>query len=140
MSKILVAGLLIALIGCATPPKGVRLVDSPKELPSIQSEKNKLLSQLTIGMLLSEFKKTVPGAYVAGQSRGTTAYELVYIQKYVTQSDIDRQNFVWGVGSPNAKTYRQVLWFYFYDGHLVQWGNPRDWPERPDLILEKRIR
>lgn len=140
MRKIIIAGLLLALTSCATPPKGARLVDSPAELPSVQAEKSALLSQLKIGMLLSDFKRNVPGAYVAGQSRETTAYELVHIQKYVTQSDIDRQNFWWGAGSPNTRTHRQVLWFYFYNDRLVQWGKPQDWPERPDLILEKRIR
>ncbi|GMR18614.1 MAG: hypothetical protein BMS9Abin33_1039 [Gammaproteobacteria bacterium] len=140
MRKMVVAGVLLVLTSCATPPKGAHLVDSPKELPSVKAEKSKLLSQLTVGMLLSEFKRVVPGAYVAGQSRDITAYELVHIQKYVTQSDIDRQNWWVGAGSPNARTRRQVLWFYFYDDRLVQWGNPQDWPERPDFILEKRIR
>ena len=131
---------LLALAACATPPKGARLVDSPAELPSVQAEKSELLNQLEIGMPLSNFKRIVPDAYVAGQSRETTAYELTHIQKYVTQSDIDRQNILWGAGSPNAKTHKQVLWFYFWNDRLVQWGEPQDWPDRPDLILEKRNR
>ena len=128
----------VLLAGCATVPHGATLVDSPADLPSIQQEKAELLSKLKIGMPLSEFKQLVPEAYVGGQSGETTAYELKEVQKYVTQSDIDRQNFWVGAGSPNARTSRQILWFYFYKDKLVKWGRPQDWPEHPDLIIENR--
>jgi len=131
---------LCVLAGCAAAPKGARVVDSPAELPSIQAEKSHVLSKLEIGMPLPEFSRIVPEAYVAGQSQETTAYEMVHTQKYVTKEDIDGQNFWWGIGSPRARIHKQVLWFYFYKGRLVQWGEPQDWPARPDLILEKRIR
>ncbi len=130
----------LTLIGCATVPRGAILVDSSAELPSVQQEKATLLSQLKIGTPLAEFQKLVPEAYVAGQNDQITAYELVHIQKYVTQDDIDRQNFWWGAGSPNARTSKQVLWFYFYKDQLVKWGRPQDWPERPDVIIERRER
>jgi hypothetical protein len=135
------AGLIfLSLGGCATLPRGAVLVDSPADLPSVQQEKAALLSQLKIGTPLAKFQQFVPEAYVAGQNDQTTAYELVHIQKYVTQGDIDRQNLKWGVGSPNARTEKQVLWFYFYRDQLVKWGRPQDWPERPDLIIERRDR
>jgi hypothetical protein len=128
----------LSLGGCATVPRGTVLVDSPAELQSVQQEKAALLSQLTIGTPLAKFQQLVPEAYVAGQNEKTTAYELVHIQKYVTQGDIDRQNIIWGAGSPNARTVKQVLWFYFYKDQLVKWGRPQDWPERPDLIIIER--
>ncbi len=31
-------------------------------------------------------------------------------------------------------------WFYFYNGKLVQYGAPNDWPKDPDKILELRLR
>ncbi len=135
------AGLVfLSLGGCATVPRGAILVDSPDALPSVQQEKATLLSKLKIGTPLAEFQKLVPEAYVAGQNDQVTAYELVHIQKYVTQSDIDRQNFWWWAGSPTAQTRQQVLWFYFYKDQLVKWGRPQDWPERPGVIIERRER
>lgn len=132
--------VLFLLFGCASPPQGAHLVDSFSDLPSIQADFRQQLSQLKIGMTLSEFQKVLPKAYVGGQSHQITAYEVVNLQKYVTQADLDRQNFLIGFGSPRAKTNKQVLWFYFFKDKLVQWGQPKDWPKRPDLILEKRIR
>lgn len=144
ISKVFVRAFLgfffLSLGGCATVPRGASLADNPSELPSVQQEKATLLSQLKIGSSLAEFQKLVPEAYIAGQYNQTTAYELVHLQKYVTQGDIDRQNFWWGVGSPNARTAKQVLWFYFYKDQLVKWGRPQDWPERPDIIIERRER
>lgn len=130
--------VFLSLGGCATTPRGAVLVDSPTDLQSVQQEKAALLSRLKIGIPLAEFQQLAPEAYVAGQYEQTTAYELVHIQKYVTQNDIDRHNIIWGVGSPNARTAKQVLWFYFYKDRLVKWGKPQDWPERPDLIIERR--
>lgn len=31
-------------------------------------------------------------------------------------------------------------WFYFYNGKLVQYGAPNDWPAEPDKIIEIRSR
>jgi hypothetical protein len=31
-------------------------------------------------------------------------------------------------------------WFYFYNGKLVQYGLPNDWPKDPDKIIEVRVR
>ena len=42
--------------------------------------------------------------------------------------------------NPMTDMEGQPQWFYFYDGNLVQYGNPEDWPANPDLIIEKRIR
>ena len=144
ISKVLVRAVaclvFLSLGDCATVPKGAILVDSPAELPAVQQEKATLLTKLKIGTPLVEFQKLVPEAYVAGQNDQTTAYELVHLQKYVTQDDIDHQNFWWGAGSPNARTTKQILWFYFYKDQLVKWGRPQDWPERPDIIIERRER
>ncbi|QBB70626.1 hypothetical protein ELE36_09745 [Pseudolysobacter antarcticus] len=130
--------VLIALCSCATIPQGAKLVDSPDQLASIQQERASLLEHVKIGMGLAEFRALVPEAYVGGQSKDTTAYELAQIQKYVTKQDMDRQNFWVGVGSPGARTTKQVLWFYFYKDQLVKWGRPQDWPDHPDLVIEHR--
>jgi len=130
--------LLVAAIvsGCATPPKGAELVDRPDQLTPIQQVYADRLAQVNTGMDLQEFQNIFPESYVGGQSGLTTAYELTREAQYVTQSDIDRQNFLWGAGSPRAKSERQTLWFYFYDSKLVKWGRPGDWPKEPDTIIE----
>jgi len=33
-----------------------------------------------------------------------------------------------------------TTWFYFYDGKLIQFGQPNDWPADPDKIIEIRKR
>ena len=132
--------LISLAVGCATPPKGATVVDDPGDLPPLQAVLADKLSQLNIGMSLEDFRRLMPEAYVGGQSEATTAYEVAKNQKYVTQDDVDRQNFIWGAGSPRARSRREVLWFYFYKNQLVKWGRPQDWPDKPDIILEKRIR
>ena len=135
-STFIAAAAVVLLAGCATAPAGVPVVDGPAALPPIQKQDAAVLSQLSIGMPLSEFRKIVPQAFVAGQSGKTTAYELDDLQKFVTKSDIDRQDLIWGAGSPGAHTFKQVLWFYFYESRLVKWGRPQDWPPHPELIVK----
>lgn len=133
--------LAFALLpGCATPPKGAMVVDDPGDLPTVQAQLADRLSKLEIGMPLADFRRLMPEAYVGGQNLETTAYELAKSTKYVTKGDIGKQNFWYGVGSPQTRSKREVLWFYFYRDQLVQWGNPGDWPDKPDLILETRNR
>ena len=138
MRVLFVISILFLLGGCATPPKGGYVVDDPSQLPNIQAEKSQQLSQLYIGMPLSEFKRTLPEAYVGGLSGQITAYEIIRMQKYVTPEDMRWQNCVWGFGSPPARMYKQILWFYFYNNKLVGWGQPNTWPQKPDMILEER--
>lgn len=132
--------LLLFISSCATAPKGAYVVNKPDELPSIQQKDAAVLAKLKVGMPLSEFQKLIPKAFEAGKKDETTAYELDQVQKYVTRSDINWQNFWLGFGSPRARTNKQVLWFYFYNRQLVKWGRPKDWPARPDLIIKKRTR
>lgn len=124
--------------GCATAPEGAELVERASQLTPIQEVYSERLRQVSIGMNLQNHLLVFPESYVGGQSGGTTAYELTRKAKYVTTDDIDRQNYIWGAGSPRAKTERQVLWFYFYDGKLIKWGNPGDWPPTPDTVIEIR--
>lgn len=139
--KILIPVAITALVaGCASAPRGAELVDHPGQLTPIQQAYADRLSRIKIGMTLDQFKDRVPEAYVGGQNEETTAYELTRSAKYVTQDDIDRQNYWWGAGSPRAKTEKQVLWFYFYKDKLVKWGRPGDWPQNPDKIIEIRER
>jgi hypothetical protein len=137
---LLVTAICLVAGGCATAPKGSIVVEDPSEVPSVQRKYAGRLSSLKIGMTLEDFRQILPEAYVAGQSGQMTAYELTDVTKYVTQADIDYQNFWYGFGSPRARTAKSILWFYFSDDRLVRWGRPQDWPKEPDVIVEKRIR
>ncbi len=131
--------LVIATLatGCATAPKDTLVVDHPNDLQSLHAALADRLSQLRIGMSLESFRRLMPEAYAGGQSDATTAYEVAQSQKYVTQDDLFMQNLVRGGGSPRPRTKQEVLWFYFYKDQLVKWGRPQDWPDQPDVILEK---
>lgn len=141
MSRYIVLLLTVAFVSaCATPPKGASVVQSADEVPSAQKTFSSELSALEMGMPLAAFQQTFPEAYLAGQSGQTTAFELVNVQKYVTKADILTQNLIWGVGSPQARTQKQVLWFYFVDDRLAKWGNPGDWPEPAEIVLKHETR
>jgi hypothetical protein len=129
---------IILICGCATAPKGVELVERASQVTPMQQIYSKQLSQIKTGMHLEKFLTIFPESYVGGQSGNTTAYELTHMAKYVTNDDIDRQNIMWGAGSPRAREERQTLWFYFYNDKLVKWGKPGDWPPAPDKIIEVR--
>lgn len=127
----------VAISGCATTG-GHTFVNDESELPSVQEKYSSQLSKLEIGMSFEDFRQIFPKAYVGGQNEKTTAYELIDVEKYVTQEDIDYQNFIWGFGSPKPQTAKRILWFYFYDDKLVKWGRPQDWPENPYAINSRR--
>jgi len=77
----------VIISGCATSG-GYPVVNSENELPSIQQKHSYKLSKLNVGMSLEDFRQLFPKAYVGGQYKRTTAYELADIQYYVTQDDI----------------------------------------------------
>lgn len=127
----------VAISGCASSG-GHKFVNDESELPSVQEKYSSQLSKLEIGISLEDFRQVFPKAYVGGQNEKTTAYELADVEKYVTQKDIDRQNLIWGFGSPKPQTAKRTLWFYFYDDKLVKWGRPQDWPENPYAINSRQ--
>ena len=123
------------LVGCWSVP----VVEAPKSIQQVYSDR---LCKVKIGMALEDFRHLFPEAYVAGQNESTTAYELKDSQKFRLQVDQDQRPVDSALGLYRApvRTSTQLLWFYFYTGTLVKWGRPQDWPEKPDVIIEKRIR
>ena len=89
----------VAISGCATSG-GHTYVNDESELPSVQEKYSSRLSKLEIEMSLEDFRQIFPKAYVGGQNEKTTAYELIDVEKYVTQEDIDHLNAMWRFGSP----------------------------------------
>jgi len=138
LSPLLLLGLLTS---CATVPKNATLVESREDVPSAEAALAGRLDKVQPGVTtLADFRGFFPEAYARAQRASVTAYEIAHVQKFVTRQDLNWQNFWLGFGSPAAKTVKQVLWFYFYQDILVQWGQPNDWPTAPDKIIEIRNR
>lgn len=93
-------------------------------------------------MPLEDFRLLFPEAYVYGQNERTTAYELKDSQKFRLKADQDLRPLDSALGLYRApiRTSSQLLWFYFNGEKLVKWGKPQDWPDKPDVIIEKRNR
>jgi len=115
-------------------------VHPPEEDPPIQQLYSSQLSKLKIGMSLEEFRGVMPMTYPIGQNRETTAYELKDVRKYATRTFSRPVDTAMGLAPSPYRDSVQILWFYFYNGQLVQWGRPNDWPVNPDKIIEIRQR
>ena len=95
------------------------------------------LGKIELGMTKSEFKQIFPESI----PRGAKQYPKGTVE--VLEVSYKYYSFV-PTGNPNRNGLTgmegQPQWFYFYNGKLLQYGNPGDWPSNPDLIIEKRIR
>jgi hypothetical protein len=131
--RLILCGVLLwmgAFIGgCASAPRDAQLIRNTGELKSVQSYYGDRLEKLRPGMSVEEFKGIFPEAYPSGQNGDMTEYEVSREAKYVSQSDIMRQNIIWGFGSPTARVSHQAMWFYFQQGKFVSWGNSKGWPK-----------
>jgi len=86
------------------------------------------LDKIQLGMSKQEVKAILPDIRMRGQT---------YVSGEVVEAQELQHNYWSGVGGYLINDY---LWFYFYQNRLVKWGKPNDWPEKADLIIEKRIR
>ena len=113
----------VALIsGCATVPRNSVRVASTDELPQIEYMYSARLAKISTGMSTDEFKAIFPEARIAEMEDGITIYEVTSLQKYVTNTDITRQNWLVGFGSPNPHTHKQALRFFFSGDGLKKWS------------------
>ena len=85
------------------------------------------LDQVQIGMSKAEVRKILPGLHVRGQ----TSVEGETVEALELQ-----HNHYADLAGPLVE---ERLWFYFHNDQLVKWGQPQDWPQKPDLIVEKRV-
>lgn len=97
---------------------------------TIREKYSDKLQKVKIGMPLSEFRQLFPKAYPAGEQGSTTVYAIKAYTRQATWGDKD-----WDRWSGKAA---EQLHFYFVDGKLQQWGDPRDW--KPDLDVQIRQR
>ncbi len=86
------------------------------------------LDRVELGMSKVEVRKLLPDLHARGQTNvGGEVVEALELQ----------HNHWAGVGGPLVE---ERLWFYFHNDQLVKWGQPQDWPQQADLIVEKRVR
>jgi hypothetical protein len=98
-------------------------------------ENEKKLRQVELGMS----KKEIFSIYEEAIPRGAKQYPNGKVEVL----EIKAEYF-----SPNAKgsdpwtgmATEPQIWFYFYNGKLIQFGQPNDWPKDPDKIIEIRNR
>lgn len=116
--RVCVAALLgvATLTGCSSTSVG-------------EGEYNQSAASVSVGMSKQEFLKLFPTAVPRGAKaypKGTVEVLEVMKRKY------------------DVGLYRDMdaslTWFYFYNGMLVQYGAPGDWPRDPDLVVETRRR
>ncbi len=126
--KKLVRNILIAIMflmsGCATT--GINKNDYHSRLGKVE-----------LGMTKEEFKGVFPETIPRGAkqySKGSVeVLELSYeYYSFFPTGNKNRNEWTGMEGQPQ--------WFYFYNGKLIQYGNPEDWPKDSDLIIEQRVR
>lgn len=106
----------VALAGCAS-------------YKTVTEENKATLARIAPGDPLEKFQREFPDATPAGQNvvggERIDAYELRHTRT---------------LKGTLFMTTDEALWFYFADQRLVKWGRPGDWPQAPDLIIERRNR
>jgi hypothetical protein len=87
------------------------------------------LDSVRLGMSRAQLRAILPNVAPRGQVYvdGETVEALELRHQYSPIGDL-------------TIAEEQRLWFYFHGGKLVKWGQPNDWPQKPDLIIERRSR
>jgi hypothetical protein len=123
--------LLVLFVSAALIVGGCASTGLPKK------EYHNRLGKIELGMSKSEFKEIFPESIPRGAKKypkGTVEVMEVSYEYYsfFPTGNRNRNELTGMEGQPQ--------WFYFYNGALLQYGNPEDWPSEPDLVIEKRIR
>jgi hypothetical protein len=97
------------------------------------------MRRVDLGMQKQEFRAVFPEA----NARGAKAYPqgavevLEVMQGSYHFAPTNRPDVV---RDGLSGTEYEPIWFYFYNGKLVQYGKPNDWPKDPDKVVEVRVR
>ena len=100
-----------------------------------QADYQSTVATINLGISKQEFLKLFPKA----EARGAKSFPKGSVE--VLEVTVYRYHF----GPTSEPEWNSVpggqvkkVWFYFYNDKLVQFGNPNDWPQNPDLIVETR--
>lgn len=115
-STLAIAALLAAMSGCANHVYSLSY--SP-----ITKEYAQQLDQVALGMTKPQLRTLFPDMVTRGQTAvGGQQVEAMELS----------HNYWTGVG---GRLEQDQLWFYFYNGRLVKWGRPNDWPDPRELVI-----
>lgn len=120
-SILLVLSISVLISGC--PNHVYSMSYSP-----ITSEYREAIDKVYLGMTKAQLRRELPNLVVRGQT---------YVDGEVVEALELQHNYWSGVG---GRLIHDRMWFYFHGGKLVKWGEPDDWPQKPDLIIERRSR
>jgi len=124
----IVSVAIVFLSGCAKPSGLTR------------SEFTAQSARIEIGDSEAKLLQLFPDAEAKGAkstSKGNIKVFQVLYDKHGWMPDPGHAED-WGLDSKGY--YGRIIWFYFWEGKLVQWGRPNDWPQNPDAIFEMRIK
>ena len=125
ISRVIIVGIFLTIgcdiVGCANNVYSLSYTPINKQYAP-------QLNRVSLGMKKDELRKLLPGIVVRGQTS---------VEGQVVEALELEHNYWAGVG---GSLINDRLWFYFQNEKLVKWGQPNDWPQKPDLIIEKRER
>jgi hypothetical protein len=104
-----------------------------------RAEYSQAAARVELGMSKAEFTKL----FLKAQPRGAKAYPSGAVE--VMELVVSEYRFA-PSGDPSFERNRatgtesRLTWFYFYEGKLIQYGAPEDWPPQPDQLIEVRAR
>jgi len=100
-----------------------------------QEEYRTKMATIGTGISKGEFLKFFPKAEVRGAKsypEGSVDVLEVVVYRYHFGPTAEPEWF----SVPGGQVKK--IWFYFFKDSLVQYGQPNDWPDKPNLILETR--
>jgi hypothetical protein len=115
--------ITIASLALATPLLGCSSTSVS------ESEYNQGAASVAIGMSKADFLRLFPTSV----PRGAKAYPRGTVEVF----EVMKRKYDVGFYRDMDAT---LTWYYFYNGQLVQYGAPGDWPRDPDLVVEVRRR
>lgn len=114
--------LLVLAAGCASPGMA-------------REEYQTRMARVSLGMRKAEFLAVFPEA----EDRGGKAYPDGHVEVFEVRW---RYYSFFPTGNPNRNPWTgnegKPVWFYFFEGRLVQYGEPGDWPADPGKAIEVR--
>lgn len=113
--------LLLLIVGCASPGMAKKDYDEK-------------VSRVRLGMSRDEYLSIFPEA----EQRGMKKYENGSVEALEVRW---RYYAFFPTGNPYRNEWTgnegKPVWFYFYNGELIQYGDPNGWPADPEKAANR---
>jgi len=114
--------IITILVSCASVAPGAIKADSTSEIPTIYKKYEQRFEKTNPGMIITDFKKLWPEAYLVSKELNVSIYEFKDTQLYYTSHD-ESVGQLW-TGSIYTQEHVQKVWFYFSDEKLTKYCEP----------------